>query len=85
MNNGKGLKLSNNSGETPCKVCKDRYIGCHGKCLAYIDWKQKHDAIKQEIIDAKEFENLMWKGKQHNALKKLKKRGGKYNGHYGSR
>lgn len=27
----------------PCKDCERRAPGCHGKCEAYIEYKQKHD------------------------------------------
>ena len=33
----------------PCKDCKKKYIGCHGKCLDYIDWQQEKSAINDRI------------------------------------
>lgn len=26
----------------PCKDCKDRETGCHGKCARYKQWKNEH-------------------------------------------
>ncbi len=34
----------------PCdRDCKDRNIGCHGKCAKYIEWQQAHLESKKEI------------------------------------
>lgn len=33
--------------EYPCKDCKDREIGCHGKCKAYADAKAKHSKVNK--------------------------------------
>ena len=30
----------------PCKGCDDRYIGCHGKCDKYKEYRDKLDATK---------------------------------------
>ena len=24
----------------PCKGCEDRYVGCHGSCQKYMDWRE---------------------------------------------
>ena len=34
------------SGIKCCYKCLDRHIGCHSKCLKYIDEKQKLEVIK---------------------------------------
>ena len=26
--------------DSPCKDCKDRYLGCHSKCEKYIEYKE---------------------------------------------
>lgn len=26
----------------PCKECGDRYVGCHGACIRYAEYKRKH-------------------------------------------
>lgn len=31
----------------PCKDCKDRQVGCHSKCLAYLDYKEELEARKK--------------------------------------
>lgn len=36
------LNATNNS-SCPCRNCHTRYMGCHDKCLKYIDWKQLHE------------------------------------------
>lgn len=28
---------------SPCKGCEDRYVGCHGKCEAYIAFKRTRE------------------------------------------
>lgn len=38
---------------TPCKECHEKgesYLGCHGKCQKYIEWKAERDAIRAEVI-----------------------------------
>jgi hypothetical protein len=37
-----------------CKDCKDRHVGCHGECEAYIEWDRKHRAEKEEIWEKKQ-------------------------------
>ncbi len=42
----------------PCLECKDRYVGCHGKCERYKAWSDKHNIIRKNSpahisIDAK--------------------------------
>lgn len=35
----------------PCSQnCKDRYVGCHGKCLAYLEyWEQHQQELKDRV------------------------------------
>lgn len=28
---------------SPCKNCKERYLGCHSKCDSYISFRTKQD------------------------------------------
>lgn len=35
----------------PCKDCEERYVGCHSKCVAYLEWKKEHDLYKNKIIE----------------------------------
>ena len=37
----------------PCKNCKDRYVGCHSKCLRYIDYQQLSLAKRKEEYEQK--------------------------------
>lgn len=46
----------------PCKDCLDRYIGCHGKCEKYLEYKKELQKTKcQEKID-KKIEDDIWYG-----------------------
>ena len=77
--------FNNSNGKSgPCKGCTKRYVGCHGKCLDYIDWKQKHDIEAQEIRDAKEFEQLTWSPTKRKCSEKIMRKGG-FHGHNSSR
>ena len=31
----------------PCRVCKERYVGCHGSCEKYIQAREETDAAKE--------------------------------------
>lgn len=47
----------------PCHGCTDRYVGCHGKCQAYQDWKtceeERKEAIKKQAEeDAQAFSGV---------------------------
>ena len=53
------------TGSCPCRGCNKRYVGCHGKCLDYIDWKQAHDAQLQEIYEKKELDNILYNSQLH--------------------
>lgn len=39
---------------SPCKDCKNRYPGCHDKCLAFIDWTQERQVVKDKLFKEKE-------------------------------
>ena len=46
----------------PCKDCKDRHIGCHGKCEKYLEYKKELQKAKhREKID-KKIEDDIWYG-----------------------
>lgn len=36
-----------------CKDCKDRQLGCHGKCERYINQKDEYLKRKKEYMDKK--------------------------------
>ena len=44
---------------SPCKGCQNRFVGCHSKCLEYIDYEQKNDVEKQAIKNAKRLNGLV--------------------------
>ena len=37
-------------GSAPCYGCADREAGCHGKCDRYKEYKELHDAVRQNVI-----------------------------------
>lgn len=49
----------------PCKGCTDRFIGCHGKCDRYIDWRANKDVenhLEREERKARQFsESISWR------------------------
>ena len=46
----------------PCKDCKDRHVGCHGKCEKYLEYKKELQKAKcQEKIN-KKIEDDIWYG-----------------------
>ena len=46
----------------PCKDCKDRHVGCHGKCKKYLEYKKELQKAKhREKID-KKIEDDIWYG-----------------------
>lgn len=32
----------------PCKVCEERYPGCHDKCEKYKEWKANLEKVNEE-------------------------------------
>lgn len=44
--------------KAPCKDCPDRYVGCHGKCQKYIDYKNESQRISDEEHLQREIENI---------------------------
>lgn len=42
-----------------CKGCKDREIGCHGKCERYKAWRKKLDEMRKKEREYKESQNTM--------------------------
>lgn len=35
--------------DAPCLTCEDRYLGCHGKCKAYLDWNRGQSESRESI------------------------------------
>ena len=71
-----------NTDDCPCRECtEERYVGCHSKCLKYIDWKQQHDVKLQNLHKQKDMNSLLYNN-QTSRNKKLRQEGGI---HYGRR
>lgn len=45
----------------PCKDCHDRYLGCHGKCPAYQEFRAKKDKELDENIKRRQFHDIFYK------------------------
>ena len=44
--------------KAPCKDCENRYVGCHGRCEKYLEFKKANDErLKQKSlkIDADQY------------------------------
>ena len=39
--------------ESPCKDCPDRFVGCHAKCVKYIDFQQELSVKTREYHNGK--------------------------------
>lgn len=39
---------------TVCKKCKDRYVGCHSNCEAYIKERDEFEQLKKQIEQEKQ-------------------------------
>jgi len=53
----------------PCKACTDRYIGCHGSCVKYIECKNKSAEIaRQRLVEADNTDRLI------KAVERMRKR-----------
>ena len=35
--------------KSPCMGCEERYVGCHGKCVKYTNFRSKLDNVNQKI------------------------------------
>lgn len=46
----------------PCKDCKDRHIGCHGKCEKYLEYKKELQKAKHREKINKKIEDDIWCG-----------------------
>ena len=56
----------------PCKNCKNRAIGCHGKCAKYAAWKKKHEQERTRL--AKELEALDAVIREQKRMKKTRRK-----------
>lgn len=55
--------------EAPCKGCKERKQGCHGKCKAYLEYNKIMEQIRYE-----RFKRNCEYGQQQRYMKETKKR-----------
>ena len=46
--------------DMPCKDCKDRYLGCHGKCEKYLTLKKLNDEQRRKERMLKDIERDYW-------------------------
>lgn len=38
--------------KAPCKDCENRYVGCHGRCEKYLEFKKANDErLKQKSLE----------------------------------
>lgn len=44
--------------KAPCMGCKDRYVGCHGNCQAYLDYDAKNKQINAKKLERRVAENV---------------------------
>ena len=43
-----------------CQYCKNRYVGCHGKCEEYQKFREKLDHINELKYKEKTTLNALW-------------------------
>ena len=55
--------------KSPCYLCEDRKVGCHGKCEAYLKFKAKRDEINRKRYEQSDFQTY-----EINAIIKRRKR-----------
>lgn len=46
--------------DAPCKECAMRYIGCHGECAIYMDYKQRREADRMERKKVQEIAEVQY-------------------------
>lgn len=44
----------NHNIKSPCMVCKERYMGCHGSCESYLTYQTKCKQVNQSRIKSLE-------------------------------
>ena len=42
-----------NTANPPCKDCKSRVVGCHSKCMKYLEWSLEREAYREEQLKKK--------------------------------
>lgn len=41
----------------PCQGCRDRTVGCHSNCAAYLSWAEERRRINRAMQDARDIEH----------------------------
>ena len=59
--------------EVPCYQCKERYVGCHGKCERYAAFNVKNIERREKIFQDKETSEALIEN-----VRKWARRSGKY-------
>lgn len=59
--------------DTPCYMCEDRVMGCHGKCEKYAKFREENEKRKAEAYAVKEVTEALRENTRLQA-----KRSGKY-------
>lgn len=58
---------------SPCKGCEDRYVGCHGKCDAYIAFKSIREKERTTVSKKKSVDEYQFIATQRMKKKKRQK------------
>lgn len=48
------------NGETPCRYCEVREVGCHSTCESYLEWKYQLDQTNAEIRKRKHYDDEIY-------------------------
>jgi hypothetical protein len=43
-----------NKERSPCLGCKDREVGCHGRCEIYKAWTERHEEYLKRVREQKQ-------------------------------
>lgn len=62
---------------SPCMDCRDRAVGCHGRCERYKEWKGERDALLEVVNREKQKRDLATNYIRHNKRRIAKKMGRK--------
>ena len=52
LDNGE-LFVASKRGKSPCYKCTERYMGCHGECEKYANYKDSVEVVKHEYAVVK--------------------------------
>lgn len=62
---------------SPCKECKERCVGCHGRCQPYKEWAEGIKKITRKSCEIKEILCYQTAGKSRNLKKKWRQSNGR--------